>query len=81
MGPRVIVCFSRLMIVKIISIGNKLNSWESKSIEHYKKQLPRNISINFINMKTNQNPKFSKSEILKRESEIILNRYIELIQL
>lgn len=77
MGPRVIVCFSRLMIVKIISIGNKLNSWESKSIEHYKKQLPRNISINFINMKTNQNPKFSKSEILKRESAIILPKIIK----
>ena len=76
MGPRVIVCFSRLMIVKIISIGNKLNSWESKSIEYYKKQLPRNVNINFINMKTNQNPKFSKSDILKKESEMILTKII-----
>ena len=64
------------MVIKIISIGNKLNSWESKSIEYYKKQLPRNVNINFINMKTNQNPKFSKSEILKKESEIILTKII-----
>ena len=64
------------MVIKIISIGNKLNSWESKSIEYYKKQLPRNLNINFINMKTNQNPKFSKSEILKKESEMILTKII-----
>ncbi len=64
------------MVIKIISIGNKLNSWESKSIEYYKKQLPRNVNINFINMKTNQNPKFSKSEILKKESEMILTKII-----
>tara|TARA_B100001248_G_scaffold262179_1_gene256560 strand:- start:3268 stop:3732 length:465 start_codon:yes stop_codon:yes gene_type:complete len=64
------------MVIKIISIGNKLNSWESKSIEYYKKQLPRNVNINFINMKTNQNPKFSKSDILKKESEMILTKII-----
>ena len=64
------------MVIKIISIGNKLNSWESKSIEYYKKQFPRNVSINFINLKTNQNPKFSKSEILKKESEMILTKII-----
>ena len=64
------------MVIKIISIGNKLNSWESKSIEYYKKQFPRNVSINFINLKTNQNPKFLKSEILKKESEMILTKII-----
>ena len=31
------------MLIKIISIGNKLNSWESECIEYYKKQLPLEI--------------------------------------
>ena len=52
------------MLIKIISIGNKLNSWESESIQHYKKQLPKNFKIDFINLKSQQNPKYSNKEVI-----------------
>ena len=32
------------MIIKIISIGNKLNTWEQDSINFHLKQLPKNIN-------------------------------------
>ena len=62
------------MTIKIISIGNKLNSWESESIDYYKKQLPKNLSLDFINLKSLQNPKLSKEEVIKKESELLLSR-------
>jgi hypothetical protein len=39
------------MIIKIISIGNKLNKWESETIDFYLKQLPKNIKIDFCRFK------------------------------
>ena len=45
------------MIIRIISIGNKLNLSESKNIEYFIKQLPKNLQIEFINLKSQQNPK------------------------
>ena len=61
------------MNIKIISIANKLNSWESESINFYIKQLPHNFNVEFINLKGQQNPKISKDEALKKESELILS--------
>ena len=65
------------MLIKIISIGNKLNSWESESIQHYKKQLPKNFKIDFINLKGQQNPKYSKKEVIKKESELLISKILE----
>ena len=62
------------MIIKIISIGNKLNSWESECIEYYKKQLPRNFKIEFINLKSQQNPKYSKDEVIMNESKLLMSK-------
>ena len=73
-GGRILFLKILLMIIKIISIGNKLNSWESESIYYYKKQLPKNLSIDFINLKSLQNPKLSKEEVIKQESELLLTR-------
>ena len=73
-GGRILFLKILLMIIKIISIGNKLNSWESESIYYYKKQLPKNLSIDFINLKSLQNPKLSKEEVIKKESELLLSR-------
>ena len=62
------------MNIKIISIANKLNPWESESINFYIKQLPHNFNVEFINLKGQQNPKISKDEALKKESELILSK-------
>ena len=63
------------MIIKIISIGNKLNKWESDTINYYLKQLPKNIKIDFINLKSQQNPNYSNEEVIQKESELILKRF------
>jgi 23S rRNA pseudoU1915 N3-methylase RlmH len=55
------------MIIKIISIGNKLNTWEQDSINFYLKQLPKNLKIEFVNLKSHQNPNYSESEVIKKE--------------
>jgi len=65
------------MLIKIISVGNKLNQWESKGIEFYTKQLPRNIRIEFINIKSQQNPNYSLNEIIERESKLINSKVLE----
>ena len=62
------------MLIKIISIGNKLNSWESESIGYYKKQLPKNFQIEFINLKSQQNPKYSTNEVIKNESKLLMSK-------
>ena len=61
------------MTIKIISIGNKLNSWELDSINYYLKQLPKNLKIEFINLKSQQNRKYSKYEIIQKESKLIMS--------
>ena len=73
-GERILFLKKLQMTIKIISIGNKLNSWESESIDYYKKQLPKNLSLDFINLKSLQNPKLSKDEVIKKESELLLSR-------
>ena len=62
------------MIIKIISIGNKLNTWEQDSINFYLKQLPKNLKIEFVNLKSHQNPNYSESEVIKKESQLIMSK-------
>ena len=62
------------MLIKIITIGNKLNQWESKGIEFYLKQLPKSLSIDFVNLKSQQNPNYSLNEVLDRESNVIFSK-------
>jgi len=59
------------MIIKIISIGNKLNKWESETIDFYLKQLPKNIKVDFVDLKSQQNPNYSIQEVIKKESQLI----------
>ena len=59
------------MIIKIISIGNKLNKWESETIDFYLKQLPKNIKVDFVDLKSQQNPNYSIKEVVKKESQLI----------
>tara|TARA_Y100000817_G_scaffold103506_1_gene81091 strand:- start:354 stop:818 length:465 start_codon:yes stop_codon:yes gene_type:complete len=59
------------MIIKIISIGNKLNKWESETIDFYLKQLPNNIKVDFVDLKSQQNPNYSIKEVVKKESQLI----------
>jgi len=59
------------MIIKIISIGNKLNKWESETIDFYLKQLPKNIKVDFEDLKSQQNPNYSIKEVIKKESQLI----------
>ena len=65
------------MIIRIISIGNKLNSSELNSIEYFIKQLPKNLQIEFINLKGQQNPKYTHQEVIKKESKLILSRILK----
>lgn len=62
------------MKIKIINVGNKLNKWESDGIGYYQKQLPKNIRISFINLKSQQNPNLSKKEILQKEGKQVLSK-------
>ena len=59
------------MIIKIISIGNKLNKRESEAIDFYLKQLPKNIKVDFVDLKSQQNPNYSIKEVIKKESQLI----------
>lgn len=59
------------MIIKIISIGNKLNKWEAEAINFYSKQLPKSIEVVFINIKSQQNPKYTNNEVIEKESQLI----------
>ena len=65
------------MLIKVITIGNKPNQWESKGIEFYTKQLPKNLTIEFVNLKSQQNPSYSLNEILERESDLILSKVLK----
>ena len=65
------------MLIKVITIGNKPNQWESKGIEFYTKQLPKNLRIEFVNLKSQQNPSYSLNEILERESDLILSKVLK----
>ena len=62
------------MLIKIISIGNKLNLWQSQGIEFYTKQLPKNLAIEFIDLKSQQNPNYSIEEVIQKESSLILSK-------
>ena len=61
------------MIINIICIGSKPNASEIKSIEYYTKQLPKNFNINFIYLKNLSSSKLSTKEIIKKESDMLLN--------
>ena len=62
------------MIIKIISIGNKLNKWESETIDFYLKQLPKNIKVDFVDLKSQQNPNYSNKEVIDKESQLIKSK-------
>ena len=74
MGRKNSINSRKLMIIKIISIGNKLNTWEQDSINFYLKQLPKNLKIEFVNLKSHQNPNYSESELIKKESQLIMSK-------
>ena len=65
------------MLIKIITIGNKLSQWDSKGIEFYLKQLPKNLSIDFVNLKSQQNPNYSLNEVLEKESNLIFSKILK----
>ena len=62
------------MIIKIFTIGNKLNQWESEGIEFYTKQLPKNLEVEFINLKSQQNKSYSTNEVIEKESNTIMSK-------
>ena len=62
------------MIITIISVGNKLSKWENDGINFYTKQLKTITKINFINIKSQQNPKRSKNEVIRIESKLIMEK-------
>ena len=62
------------MLLNIISVGNQPSPWESTGIEYYTKQIPKEISLNFINVKGQQHPKRSIKEVLKLESKLISSK-------
>lgn len=62
------------MLLNIISVGNQPSSWELAGIEYYTKQLPKEIGLNFINVKGQQHPKRSTKEVLKLESKLIWSK-------
>ena len=62
------------MNIKVITIGNKSNSWELDGIEFYKKQLPRNLKVEFVNIKSQQNSILTRQEIIEAESNQILSK-------
>jgi 23S rRNA (pseudouridine1915-N3)-methyltransferase len=62
------------MNLNIISIVNKLSTWELDGINYYTKQIRNKININFINIKGQQHPKRSIEEVLKLESDYILKK-------
>ena len=61
------------MIINLICIGSKPNASETKSIEYYTKQLPKNFNVNFIYLKNLSSSKLSTKEIIKKESAMLLN--------
>jgi len=65
------------MNLTIISIGNKLSPWELDGVNYYTKQLKNKININFINIKGQQHPKRSIEEVLKLESDQIIQKIPE----
>ena len=77
MGRKYFLKKRNLMIIRIISIGNKLNLSESKSIEYFIKQIPKNFQVEFINLKGQQNPKYTHQEVIKKESKLILSRILK----
>ena len=62
------------MLIKIITIGNKLSQWESMGIDFYLKQLPKSLNIDFVELRSQQNPSYSLSEVLQKESSLILSK-------
>ena len=62
------------MIIKILTIGHKPNGTESETINYYQKQLPKNLEVNFINLRGEQNSNLSKKEALLKESKIIFSK-------
>ena len=62
------------MILTIISVGNQPSTWEITGLDYYTKQLPKELKLNFINVKGQQHPKRSIEEVLRLESKLISSK-------
>ena len=62
------------MVIKIISITNKLSNWEHQGLKHFTKQFPKSIKIDFVSLKSQQHAKRSKKEIMHLEEKLILSK-------
>ena len=62
------------MNINILSISNSLSKWEEEGLTYYSKQFPKNINLNFINIKNKINPNHSIEKIIKEEANEILKR-------
>ena len=51
-----------------------MRSWEKESIDYYLKQLPSNLTIDFVNIGGLQHPKSSKKEIIEKESRMLIEK-------
>lgn len=62
------------MLFNFISVSNKLSNWEDEGIRYFTKQFPKHITINFENLKSQQHPKRSTSEVISLESSTLLSK-------
>ena len=62
------------MNINILSISNSLSKWEEEGLTYYSKQFPKNINLNFINIKNKINPNHTIEKIIKEEANEILKR-------
>jgi 23S rRNA (pseudouridine1915-N3)-methyltransferase len=62
------------MNINILSISNSLSKWEEEGLTYYSKQFPKNINLNFINIKNKINPNHTIEKIIKEEANEISKR-------
>jgi len=62
------------MNINILSISNSLSKWEEEGLTYYSKQFPKNINLNFINIKNKINANHSIEITIKEEANEILKR-------
>ena len=65
------------MKIKIITVGNKLDSWLQEGIQNYIKKFPKHTKIEWIEIKPEK--KFSSIENKKKEEAIIIKNHIKKI--
>ena len=65
------------MLIKIITIGNKFSQWVHMGIEFFLKQLPKSLNIDFVELRSQQNPRYSLNEVLQKESSLIFSKILK----